>query len=398
MRNALSAASQFNRLLEIWNAKQGRLHRSCAGVDRLTGPKFKANLKPNLSALSAQMREGYTPSGLLAIIKPKDTGGERVICVPTIADRLVQFSLLEQIRPRLKRVGLDNPVSFGLAPGKARSVIGARDFACRARRERPWVYKTDIQRFFDTLERSRVLTSVARCIPQRSLRPIIESFLATEITEGFASQWRKAVSSAGIKEGRGVRQGMPLSPFFAGAYLRDLDAWLGRQGHPAARYVDDIVVFFANEAEARVFHSRMKDRLARIELTIGDINALNSKTRLYSPAQPAEFLGMEIRRKGDRYCLCVSDAVIQKIGNRFAELSSIERLTEKGVALTTLGTFIANMQCGYRNAYDAAHNFEVFKKRLETLGSGLKDCVLHHLFGPQLDKLTAAELRFVGVP
>jgi RNA-directed DNA polymerase len=397
MRNALSSASQFSHLLEIWRLKQSRLVRSCSGVDRVTGERFKASLNSNLSTISSRMREGYSPSGLLAIVKPKGTGGERVICVPTIADRIVQFSLLEHFRPRLKRVGLDNPISFGLAPGKARSVIGARDFACKARAERPWVYKTDIQKFFDTLDRSRVLSCIAPCVPQRSLRPIIGSFLRTEITEGLASQWRKAVAEAGIKEGCGVRQGMPLSPFFAGAYLRDLDRWLMRQGHPAARYVDDIVVFFETEAEAREFHPRMKEQMALVGLTIGDIGSPGSKTHLYPPDLPADFLGMEIKRKGDTYCLFVSQAIVQKIGNRFAELSAIERLTEKGITLTTLGTFIGNMQCGYRNAYDAAHNFDDFKKELEELGAGLKECVLYHLFGAQLEHLTSNELKFVGV-
>jgi hypothetical protein len=190
---------------------------------------------------------------------------------------------------------------------------------------------------------------------------------------------------------------MPLSPFFAGAYLRKFDGWLEKQRHPAARYVDDIVVFFETEAAAHTFHIRMKHQLNALGLTIGEINAKGSKTKLYSPEEPAEFLGMEIKRKGDKYCLFVSEAAAQKIGQRFAEFSSIDRLMNKGIRLTTLGTFIQNMQCGYRNAYDAADNLDQFKEQLEKLGTGLKECVLMHLFGPQLENLTPSELRFVGI-
>lgn len=397
MGNAFQSVSSVESLLAIWKAKRRRLISSCFGVDRVTGKTFDKGAFGRIAALSDKLSADFKPAGLLAIPKPKEGGGYRVICVPTVLDRLVQFSILEQLRPRLKRAGLDNVVSFGLAPSKARSVIGARNFACAARSERGWVYKTDIHKFFDNLDRNQLFEAVAEAVPQRTLRPLIEKFIHSEISDGIEPGWRKIVADAGLKQGVGVRQGMPLSPFLAAAYLKGFDRWLISSKLPAARYVDDIVVFFDNEKAARDFHPKMVAQMQQLGLSIGAIDDPKSKTNLYAPDVPADFLGMEIRPTPTGYSLCVSKATQQKVGEKLAMLGTIAGLTERNVQLTTLGTFLNSIRCGYLNAYDGADNLAEFEAELVALCNGAKHNVLIELFGQKLGELTDAERKFIGL-
>jgi hypothetical protein len=309
----------------------------------------------------------------------------------------VQFSNLDQLRPRLKRAGLDNPISYGLAPTRGRSVIGARDFACKARSERGWVYKTDINKFFDNLDRQLLREAVEGAAAQRSLWPLIQTFLDAEIVDGIEPGWKKVVSDAGIKPGLGVRQGMPLSPFFAGAYLKNLDKWLSKQSAPAARYVDDIVVFFDSEKAARAFHPKIAQQMRAIGLTIGELDEPTSKTKLYAPDQPADFLGMEIKRVAERYRLCVSSKTTQKVGEKLAKLSSVSAMYEQNIQLTTLGSFLHALKRGYINAYDGAHNLSNFEAELEAYCEGAKQTILFEIFGDKLESMTDKHRKFVGL-
>lgn len=397
MDNALRAISSRSTLHAVWTDRRRQLRASCFGVDRVTGQAFDRGTLVRIAALSDRLRSGYKPSGLLAIPKPKDGGGHRIICVPTIADRLVQFSVLAQLRPRLKTAGLDNPVSFGLAPTKARSVIGARDFACRARGERGWVYKTDILKFFDNLDRELVYRAIFGAVAQRTLRPLMEAFANSEITDGIQPGWRKTVSESGLKPGLGVRQGMPISPFLAGAYLKGFDQWLVKTQVPAARYVDDIVVFFDSEKSAREFHPRMVAKMRSLGLEIGEIDDPQSKTKLYAPHEPADFLGMEIAMTKAGYSLRVSKATCAKIGQKLSELGTVAALVDRNVKLTTLGTFLRSIQRGYINAYDGADNIKEFGEEVAQLCNGAKQNVLIELFGSKLGELTDAEKAFVGL-
>jgi RNA-directed DNA polymerase len=370
---------------------------TCFGVDRVTGKAFGKSLPVNLERLRADLSFEYKPRGLLAFAKPKDGGGNRIICVPTVADRIVQFSILTQIRPRLKRSGLDNAVSFGLAQGRPRSVLGARQFACGARDEHPWVYKSDFHKFFDNLNREVLRAAIAKVVPQRSLRPILSAFLDSEIEDGVELGWRKIVAEAGILPGVGVRQGMPLSPFFAGAYLRDLDRWLLSQPYPVARYVDDIVAFFDTEKDAREFHSRLKEQIYKLGLKIGEIDDPSSKTDLFNPNQPADFLGMEIKIINGKNRLCVSDKTVEKIAEKFSKLSTVDDAEERGVTLITLGGYFSSVLSGYVNAYDGAHNQEKFETKLKEISDGARLLILNELFGDKIETMSPAARRFVGI-
>ena len=296
-------------------------------------------------------------------------------------------------------MGVDNPVAFGLAPGPERSVLGARKFACSARNERPWVYKADVHKFFDNVQRSTLQGALSRTVRQRSLIPILNSFLATEIEDGVDKGWRSIVSEAGIRGGLGVRQGMPLSPFYAGVYLRDLDRRLVKRRVPVARYVDDIVAFFASEAEALTFHVFLKSALNDLGLAIGEPGAAGSKTIIYAPDEPATFLGMELNKLGSgSYQLRISNSNIVKIAERIGRCDNALALLERNVRLTTMGSYFKSLATGYLNAYSAAQNRDDLRTAIEHAAATSQAKILGNLLGADhLQRLSQADLKFLGL-
>lgn len=398
--NGLEACTTSPALRAVWKAERARLTKSCFGPDRISGATFERTLDQQLRELRHRVASGFKPHGLLALAKPKENGtGNRIICVPTVADRLLQFSILKELRPRLRAMRLDNPVAFGLAPGPERSVLGARKFACGARNERPWVYKADVHKFFDNVGREVLREAVSSTVRQTSLIPILHSFLATEIEDGAERGWRKIVTEAGIRSGVGVRQGMPLSPFYAGVYLRDLDRRLLKRKVPVARYVDDIVAFFASEAEARIFHAFLKSALGDLGLSIGEPGDAGSKTVIYAPDEPAAFLGMELSKVGaGPFQLRISPSNIGKIAERVGAFGTATALLEKKVTLTTMGSYFKSVTRGYLNAYSAAQNRDDLRDVLERTAGRAQATILRELLGSdRLQRLSQTDLQFLGV-
>jgi hypothetical protein len=396
--NALESAFSSKNLSLVWRFEKQRLRRSTYGIDRQTGANFEANLPFEFSRLRQTARAGRKPSGLLAIAKPKPEGGNRIICVPTIADRLFQFALLAECRPDLDRRGLLNSVSYGLSRGSNRSVHDARRAAIAMRSRHRWVLKADIQKFFDNIPRGGVRQVAERLIQKRSLQDPILTFLDTEIEDGFDPNWAEIVADAGIQPGKGVRQGMPLSPYYAGMILLALDKEIARRGLNAIRYVDDIIGFFDTKEECESFAHFLQDHLGKLGLSIGVVGGEKSKTRIYEPLEPASFLGMELAwRVGSGFQLRISQKCIEKIGAKFAEAGVIENLLARDVTLPKLGKLLDEMERGYLQAYEAAENHGELVREVRRMKSTALECALEETFGEDIYRLDKKRRRFLGI-
>lgn len=74
----------------------------------------------------------YFPPPVKAVAIPKKSGGERILGVPTVADRVAQTVVKKVIEPALESSFL--PDSYGYRPGKsALDAVGVT-------RERCWQY------------------------------------------------------------------------------------------------------------------------------------------------------------------------------------------------------------------------------------------------------------------
>ncbi|MGB3803891.1 MAG: reverse transcriptase domain-containing protein [Sphingopyxis granuli] len=398
-QNALQQIFSAAELNVAWNLERQRLKSSCYGIDRTSGKQFDAERSWRIPSIrERRLRPNFIPSPLLAIAKDKDTGGHRIICIPTIEDRLIQFNILHKIRDSLKNKGLLNDISYGLVAHSNRTVQDARNRATILRENGRFVYKTDIQKFFDRIPRDRLEAQIVRIVPYPTLHGILKAFASVEIGDGFAPDWKEIIDRAGIQTGLGVRQGMPLSPYFAGILLRDLDRLIEKRRLPVIRYVDDIIGFFKSRKECEDFDKFLREELGKMSLSLGMIDTENSKTRIYEPNEAAEFVGMEMRFQDNGKCyLQVSEQTLQRVEGRFAEMATIDKLLQKKITLPFLGARLEAMEKGYIAAYHGAQNMSELKTRVRNAAGPIVQAVLESIFGPTVKSLNQKERRFLGL-
>src|SRR4051794_8933454 len=93
------------RVYEAYKAVKS--NRGAAGVDGQTLKMFEKDLGRNLYRIWNRMSSGaYFPPPVHAVSIPKKTGGERILGVPTVSDRIAQMVVKQMIEPELEPICL----------------------------------------------------------------------------------------------------------------------------------------------------------------------------------------------------------------------------------------------------------------------------------------------------
>jgi RNA-directed DNA polymerase len=97
--------------------------------------------------------ESYFPPPVKAVAIPKKSGGERILGVPTVADRVAQMVVKMVLEPTVEPVFL--PDSYGYRPGKsALDAVGTTRKRCW---KDDWVLEFDIKGLFDNIDHTLLL-------------------------------------------------------------------------------------------------------------------------------------------------------------------------------------------------------------------------------------------------
>ncbi len=140
------------RVYEAYKAVKS--NHGAAGVDGQTLEIFEKDLAGNLYKIWNRMSSGtYFPPPVRAVSIPKKTGGERILGVPTVSDRIAQMVVKQMIEPDLEPIFL--PDSYGYRPGKsALDAVGVTRQRCW---KYGWVLEFDIKGLFDNLPHDLLL-------------------------------------------------------------------------------------------------------------------------------------------------------------------------------------------------------------------------------------------------
>lgn len=366
-RNSYSAIFTYKSFDQNWkdlfnNTKP--LSRNTIGVDGVSINDFAANYKDNIGKLHRAFSEKkFSFSKLKPVLILKPSGKYRLICVPTVADRLVQRILLSFLANRY-HAQLANSISFGFVKG--RSVKQAAELACNYRKSQPWVFKTDITSFFDTVDRGILGSAIQKRIKERSLHPLLLSVLDCEVADSSRADTRR-VAQLGIRKGVGVRQGMPLSPLFSNLLLQSFDRVVEKNGFRAVRYADDLIFFCDSRVDCLRIANFCKAEFDKIGLKIPALDDEETKSIIYEPSQPAEFLGLEMTPVGKAYELRLSKKQIQRLREEMLNYGSVKELLSRGITLATLGSRLSAKRNGYLAAYDICKNIEHVNNELQDI-------------------------------
>jgi RNA-directed DNA polymerase len=228
-----------------------------AGVDKQTIEEFEKDLKGNLFKIWNRMSSGsYYPPPVKAVAIPKKNGGERILGVPTVTDRVAQMVVKQVIEPTIESSFL--PDSYGYRPGRS-----ALD-AVRVTRERcwhyDWVLEFDIKGLFDNIDHSLL---------QKALKKHVESKWAMLYIERWLTAPLQRVDGTLVERTQGTPQGGVISPVLSNLFLHyAFDLWMARTYPelPWCRYADDGLVHCRTEQEAQAVKAALDARFAECHL------------------------------------------------------------------------------------------------------------------------------------
>src|ERR1700745_1655176 len=95
-----------------------RSNGGAAGVDGVALDEFETDLMRNLYKIWNRMSSGsYFPPPVRAVPIPKKSGGQRILGVPTVADRVAQMVVKKIVEREVEPIFL--PDSYGYRPSKS---------------------------------------------------------------------------------------------------------------------------------------------------------------------------------------------------------------------------------------------------------------------------------------
>ena len=234
--------------------KQVEARKGGGGVDGMSIAMFRNRADKRLARLSEQLREKrYEPRAIKRVWIPKGGGKLRGLGVPVIIDRVVQTSLRNAIEPIFERKFAD--CSYGFRPGRG-CKDALRKVAEGLARGRTWVVDVDIEQYFDSIDKKRLMAEVATEIADGSVLDLIEQFLEQDVIDDM-KRWRPE---------RGTPQGAVISPLLANIYLHPVDVAITSEGYELVRYADDMVILCETREQAQAALGALDARLTEMGL------------------------------------------------------------------------------------------------------------------------------------
>jgi len=261
-------------------------------VDEITIDMFEQDLKRNLYKIWNRMSSGsYHPRPVKQVAIPKANGDERLLGIPTVADRIAQTTVQLLLEPRVDP--LFHQDSYGYRPGK--SAHDALEVARRRCWRYDWCIDLDIKGFFDNVVWELVMKAVEKHAEEKWVILYVKRWLECPV-----------FTKAGdlLYRCKGTAQGASISPLLTNMFMHyALDSWMSREFPtvPFERYSDDIIVHCKTRKQAEYVLARIKYRLGTCQLQLHP-----EKTKIvycrdedrsddYSGSASFDFLGFTFR-------------------------------------------------------------------------------------------------------
>lgn len=263
--------------------KRVKSNKGSAGVDGMTVDELGAWIREHKEQLIESLMDGrYQPQPVrkVEIPKPGKVNEMRMLCIPTVIDRLVQQAIHQVLEPIFDPAFSES--SYGFRPGrKAHDAV--KQASEYVRKGHVWCVDIDLEKFFERVNHDILMSRLARKIGDKRLLKIIRRILESGIMQDGVCTERH----------EGTPAGGPLSPLLSNILLDEVDKELERRGHKFCRYADDQNVYVrSRRAGARVFESIKQFLEKKLKLKI------NERKSAVALVNERKFLGFRIHLDG----------------------------------------------------------------------------------------------------
>ncbi len=233
----------------------------------------------------------YFPEPVKAVAIPKDTGGgQRILCVPSVSDRIAQTAATMYLEPLVEPKFHED--SYGYRPNKS-----ALDAVYTARKrcwKNDWTVDLDISGFFDNLDHDLALQAIKKHTDCKWVILYVERWMKSPIQLADGSK---------VVRDKGVPQGGSVSPIISNIFMHHVfDIWM-KKNYPTVpfeRYVDDAIVHCRTKKQAEFMKVMIEERLAEYKLKLHPektqiVYCKDDDRREEFPTQNFDFLGYTFR-------------------------------------------------------------------------------------------------------
>ncbi len=217
-------------LLSAWRTVRGNIpkyrRQRAAGPDGVSLSEFEKDLTTQLKVLRDMLMKGrYQPEPPAYFSVPKRSGGERLLAILPVRDRVAQQVLEPMWEPDFL------PCSFGFRPGI--SLNHAVTYVQELRSENGWIVDGDIASCFDTLDHDILMKLLKHKIRDTRVLALVQTWLDTGIMQAgppqnVDMQLARRIESAKDFARKGFEWvlesfGQPADPYGYGRYSFDDD-------------------------------------------------------------------------------------------------------------------------------------------------------------------------------
>lgn len=276
-----------------------------AGIDGVTIEDFEKDLKKNLYKIWNRMSSGsYFPPPVAAVSIPKKAGGERILGIPTVSDRVAQMVVRDKLEIMVEPHFLED--SYGYRLGRsAHDAIGITRERCW---KYDWVLEFDIKGLFDNIRHDLLMKAVRKHVQHAEQKQgcnyewvilYIERWLVAPLQKADGTRTEREI---------GTPQGGVVSPVLANLFLHYVfDKWMEKHypDNPWCRYADDGLVHARNRNKAEILKRELEARFIACGLemhpTKTKIVYCKDKSRKGSaPNTQFDFLGYTFRARSNK--------------------------------------------------------------------------------------------------
>lgn len=282
---------------------QASENRAGPGADGVTVAVFAANAETELRQLNRELAAGeYRPRPARTLQIPKAGGGHRRLAISSVRDRVVQHALAATLSRALDDAL--HPSAYAWRRGRsAHDALAVIDRAMASGRE--WVFRGDIEAFFDRIPPDALMSSFRALVSDDSLADLVAR------VQGAGALAGRQIADPSL----GTGQGSPLSPLLANVYLIPFDQAMQAAAFECVRYGDDLCVATWTRDGAEHARAVAREALERLRLCL---NA--SKEEIRHRGESFTFLGFTFhsqgRRAGDKARRRLAEAIEKTLRER----------------------------------------------------------------------------------
>jgi CRISPR-associated protein Cas1 len=272
MDGIFDAITSEERLRDAW--LRVKRNKGVAGADYVSVAAFEGKLATNLARLRDLLRSGqYRPMRLFRVTMAKPSGGVREIGIPCVVDRVAQAAVAlvfdELFDP------LMSDASFAYRRNRSVEHAIGRVMTYRLWGF-DWLLDGDIAAYFDSILHTGL---------SEQLRDLVACWRTLKLIDRWLARFSK--------NGVGIAQGSPLSPFLANLYLTPIDHAIHSRRVRLIRYSDDFILMTKSQGAAEWAKLRMATLLAERGLRLSE-----EKTSVRQFSADVEFLGYRFAANG----------------------------------------------------------------------------------------------------